>query len=148
MIGSRGDTGPTGAAGTATVFDPSISDTYLQGQLVVYNGVLYIVSKDNPSGTPGTSPDYTTVSGSPGPTGPTGAQGNTGPTGPPGAQGNIGPTGPQGAQGNIGPTGPTGPAGSGGSGTTGPPGPTGATAPLIYAQTYIHAESVIFVSAG
>ena len=65
--GSTGATGPTGAAGSATVFDPSISYTYRQGQLIIYNGTLYIVSRDNPSGTPGTSSDYTAVSGTPGP---------------------------------------------------------------------------------
>jgi hypothetical protein len=73
----------------------------------------------------------TTGAGSPGPTGPVGANGPTGPTG---ANGSIGPTGPTGTTGANGPTGPTGTTGAGGptgptgsTGLTGPTGPTGTT---------------------
>ena len=86
-----------------------------------YDGGLYQVTRANPTGTPGTSPDYSlvTVTGPTGPTGPAGINGATGPTGP---------TGPAGATGAEGPTGPTGPAGPSG-GATGPTGPTGAAGP-------------------
>jgi hypothetical protein len=88
-----------GGTSSSSVFDPSKTGSYKQGQLVVYNGALYVVGKDNPAGTPGSSPDYTAITG--------------------GGGGGVGPTGPMG---------PTGPAGSGGGGV-GPTGPAGATGP-------------------
>ena len=116
--------GPTGATGIATVtpFDPTQSATYVPGQLISYNGQLYTPNVANPSGTPGSSPDYTLLSSSSSITGPTGV---TGPAG--------GPTGPTGATGAIGPTGPAaGPTGA--TGITGPTGPTGASAIIPYAS--------------
>jgi len=74
---------------------------------------------------------YAENSGTPGPTGPTGAQGIQGPSGPTGAtgmQGSPGPTGATGPASTIpGPTGPTGSTGATGAASTvpGPTGPTG-----------------------
>ena len=77
-----------------------------------------------------------TVTGVPGPQGPSGPQGVPGPTGsqgPQGPQGDAGPVGPQGPQGVPGPQGPQGPRGEvgppGPQGVAGPAGPTGATGP-------------------
>jgi len=114
--GITGATGPTGATGAAvsTAFNPSDTGTYVPGQLITYNGQLYTVNVANPSGTPGTSPDYTLVSGGAsgvtGLTGATGATGDTGLTGATGLTGDIGPTGATGDTGLTGITGPTGPA--------------------------------------
>ena len=86
MPGPTGPTGPTGPAGigfdSAVVFDPAMAITYPRGQVVLYNGGVYVVTSAPPTGVPGSSPDYTpiTVSG-----GVTGATGPTGPTGPTGA---------------------------------------------------------------
>ena len=65
--------------------------SYCAGQLVVYQGSLYLINVNCPQGLPGESDDFTPVA----------TVGPTGPTGPTGATGDIGPTGP---------TGPTGPA--------------------------------------
>lgn len=101
---------------------------YAAGQLVVYQGQLYLVNVNCPLGLPGESDDFTPIS-TLGPTGPTGPTGPAGPsdgvTGPTGATGATGPTGPTGATGATGATGPTGPTGA--TGATGPTGPTGAT---------------------
>ena len=70
---------------------------YPRGTMLYYNGALYQVNQDNPTGTPGTSPDFNLVS-------VTGATGPTGPAGPAGATGAEGPAGP------AGPTGPTAPS--------------------------------------
>lgn len=127
---------------SAIPFNPNDAPYYKKGQLVNYQGNIYIVNISSPYGTPGCSPDYSLLcckgaigpagpQGIQGPTGPTGATGNTGPTGSDGIPGIVGPTGPQGIQGDYGPTGPqgltgsTGPTGSSG----GPPGPTGSTGP-------------------
>ena len=99
---------------------------YAAGQLVIYNGSLYMALINNPQGTPDTSSDYVLITAQ-GPTGPTGATGETGPTGPTGATGEVGPTGPTGPTGEVGPTGPTGATGE--VGPTGPTGATGATGP-------------------
>ena len=45
---------------------------YPRGTMLYYNGALYQVNQDNPTGTPGTSPDFNLVSVT-GATGPTGA---------------------------------------------------------------------------
>ncbi len=93
--------------GTAVpTYSPALAPELKQGELIVYEGKLYQVGKNGPSGSPGSSSDFISLSGGAGTPGP------TGPTGPAG-----GPTGP------AGPTGPTGPAG-GGAGTPGPTGPT------------------------
>jgi phage minor structural protein len=59
--------------------------------------------------------------------GSTGAQGETGATGPQGPQGETGETGPQGPKGDTGATGSQGPKGD--TGETGPQGPQGETGP-------------------
>ena len=56
---------------------------YRAGQLVTYNGFLYVANVDNASGVPGESPDFTLLS-TLQPIGPTGPAGPTGPTGPAG----------------------------------------------------------------
>ena len=53
---------------------------YRAGQLVTYNGFLYVANVDNASGVPGESPDFTLLS-TLQPIGPTGPAGPTGPTG-------------------------------------------------------------------
>ncbi|MFP3888652.1 hypothetical protein U8V97_24815, partial [Priestia filamentosa] len=67
-------------------FDPATAPSYPAGQVVTYNGSLYIADVAGPSGTPDTSPDYTllAVAGATGITGPTGLAGSTGVTGPTG----------------------------------------------------------------
>ena len=139
LPGATGPTGPTGPTGagldTATSFVPGT--TYAAGAIVYYNGSLYRAAVNAPTGTPGTSPDYTllTVTGPTGATGPTGPTGAAGPIGATGADGAMGVTGPTGPIGPTGPTGPTGPAGLGATGPTGsagaigPTGPTGPTGP-------------------
>ncbi|MFE9943199.1 collagen-like protein [Bacillus velezensis] len=112
--GSTGPIGPTGATGAGltglTAFDPAAAPFYTAGQVVLYGGVSYVVNINNPSGIPGTSPDYTLLAaaGPTGPTGVTGATGGTGPTGSTGVTGDTGPTGITGAAGGTGPTGSTG----------------------------------------
>ena len=76
---------------------------YRAGQLVTYNGFLYVANVDNASGVPGESPDFTLLS-TLQPIGPTGPAGPTGPTGPAGQPGIPGQPGTPGA---AGPTGPT-----------------------------------------
>lgn len=123
--GPTGSTGPTGATGAGlqgiTPFDPAAAPFYLAGQVVLYEGSSYVVNISNPSGVPGTSPDYTLLA-SAGPTGPAGTTGDTGGTG---VTGVTGPTGATGASGGTGVTGPTGITGV--TGVTGPTGVTGAT---------------------
>lgn len=89
MKGDPGPAGPAGPAGASmlTVFNPADAPTYLAGQLVYYGGTAYIVNVNNPAGTPGTSPDYTSLQGIQGPAGPAGAAGPIGPIGPAGAAG-------------------------------------------------------------
>ncbi|MEM1500580.1 BclA C-terminal domain-containing protein [Bacillus velezensis] len=112
--GSTGPIGPTGATGAGltglTAFDPTAAPFYTAGQVVLYEGASYVVNINNPSGIPGTSPDYTLLAaaGPTGPTGVTGATGGTGPTGSTGVTGDTGPTGSTGATGGTGPTGSTG----------------------------------------
>ena len=111
--GPTGSTGPIGPAGagleTVTSFTPGFP--YPRGSMLFYNGSLYQAAVDNPTGTPGSSPDYNLISVA-GPTGSAGPTGPTGPTGPQGQQGLQGPTGLQGTEGPTGPTGPTGPQGA------------------------------------
>jgi len=63
--GVQGVAGATGATGVTTTitFDKQAAPSYLLGQLINYNGQVYIVNTPSPSGTPGSSPDYTSVSG-------------------------------------------------------------------------------------
>lgn len=79
---------------------------YRAGQLVTYDGYLYVANVDGAAGVPGQSPDFTLLS-TLEPIGPTGPVGPTGPTGPTGAAGATGATGPAGAAGATGPTGAT-----------------------------------------
>ena len=79
VVGATGPTGPQGPAAPAVSmpYDPNVTVTYCQGDLIVYNGQLYMVNKCDPQGTPGSSGDYTLISmmvvqGYTGPTGPTG----------------------------------------------------------------------------
>ncbi|MFW2945874.1 BclA C-terminal domain-containing protein [Bacillus velezensis] len=76
--GSTGPIGPTGATGAGltglTAFDPAAAPFYIAGQVVLYEGASYVVNINNPSGIPGTSPDYTLLAAA-GPTGPTGVTG-------------------------------------------------------------------------
>ncbi|MGG0366067.1 hypothetical protein ABEZ58_06900, partial [Priestia endophytica] len=91
--GATGVPGPTGATGIGldgiVPFDPAAAPSYPAGQLVTYNGSLYIADVASPTGTPDTSPDYTLLAaaGATGVTGPTGLAGVTGPTGLTGATG-------------------------------------------------------------
>ena len=79
---------------------------YRAGQLVTYNGYLYVANVNGAAGVPGESPDFTLLS-TLEPIGPTGPVGPTGPTGPTGATGAAGATGPTGPAGATGPTGAT-----------------------------------------
>ncbi|PAF40357.1 hypothetical protein CHH69_03410, partial [Terribacillus saccharophilus] len=94
--GIPGPMGPTGATGIGLggilPFDPAAAPAYPFGQVVTYNGSLYISNIASPSGTPGTSADYTLlasagVTGSTGVTGEPGITGTTGVTGEPGITG-------------------------------------------------------------
>ncbi|MED4826687.1 BclA C-terminal domain-containing protein [Bacillus atrophaeus] len=149
LLASAGPTGPTGVTGAGlqgiVPFDPLAAPGYAAGQTVTFNGSSYVANTSSPSGTPGTSADYTLLAaagtngatGSTGPagttgdTGGTGATGVTGPTGATGASGATGVTGPTGITGVTGITGPTGTAGvtgiTGATGVTGVTGPTGFT---------------------
>ena len=83
-VGPTGPTGPTGPAGPAgpgltdaTAFAPGT--TYQEGDLVFYNGALFRAAINAPTGTPGTSADYTLLTATEtGPTGPTGPAGYNG----------------------------------------------------------------------
>ncbi|MGG1594404.1 hypothetical protein ABEI30_10860, partial [Terribacillus saccharophilus] len=143
--GATGITGVTGVTGATGIglegvvpFDAAASPFYPAGQVVSYDGSLYISNIASPAGVPGSSPDYTTlltgITGITGPVGatgvagPTGAPGATGIAGPAGATGIAGPTGPAGATGAVGPTGAAGATGvAGPTGLAGPTGPAGAT---------------------
>ncbi|WP_277714819.1 BclA C-terminal domain-containing protein [Bacillus atrophaeus] len=143
LLASAGPTGPTGVTGAGlqgiVPFDPLAAPGYEAGQTVTFNGSSYVANTSSPSGTPGTSADYTLLAaagtngatgsngpaGTTGDTGGTGATGVTGPTGATGASGATGVTGPTGITGVTGVTGPTGTAGV--TGITGPTGLTGAT---------------------
>ncbi|MGM0966926.1 MAG: BclA C-terminal domain-containing protein, partial [Bacillota bacterium] len=82
--GATGATGATGVGLTGIVpFDPGAAPGYPVGQVVTNNGSTYIVNTPSPTGTPGTSPDYTLIAGA----GATGATGDTGATGVTGATG-------------------------------------------------------------
>ena len=81
--GPTGATGPTGA-GLESVEEFSLGTLYPRGALVYYNGALFQANVDDPTGTPGTSPDFNlvTVTGPTGATGPAGTTGATGATAP------------------------------------------------------------------
>ena len=138
VIGVTGVTGATGVNGVTIMlaFDIIEAQNYTAGQLIDYNGQIFKATVDNPSGIPGSSPDYVAVSiiGDTGATGPQGIQGIQGVTGSTGATALTGDTGPTGATGLTGDTGPTGATGltgdtgpTGATGLTGDTGPTGAT---------------------
>ncbi|MCL1948386.1 MAG: hypothetical protein FWF59_01450, partial [Turicibacter sp.] len=78
-MGPIGATGPAGP-GIISEYNPDDASSYKKGQLIVDNGNLYLVNKDDPQGVPGSSPDYTLLAPDVtiGPTGP------EGPMGPPG----------------------------------------------------------------
>ncbi|MCY8818503.1 collagen-like protein [Bacillus atrophaeus] len=126
--GVTGPTGPTGDTGAGlqgiVPFDPLAAPGYTAGQTVTFNGSSYVANTSSPSGTPGTSADYTLLAaaGTNGATGSTGPAGTTGDTGGTGVTGVTGPTGITGVTGVTGPTGTTGV-----TGITGPTGLTGAT---------------------
>ena len=141
-VGPTGPRGPQGARGPAGAgldsvqnYDPSA--VYFAGDLVYYNGQVFQVNVDNPTGVPGVSPDFNLVTVT-GPTGPTGAPGAIGPTGPAGATGETGPTGPAGATGAIGPTGP-----AGATGPTGPTGPAGTVTPATAVTDATGTEDIV-----
>ncbi|MGY3837029.1 BclA C-terminal domain-containing protein [Bacillus atrophaeus] len=131
LLASAGPTGPTGVTGAGlqgiVPFDPLAAPGYAAGQTVTFNGSSYVANTSSPSGTPGTSADYTLLAaaGTNGATGSTGPAGTTGDTGGTGATGVTGPTGATGASGATGVTGPTGITGA--TGVTGPTGTTGVT---------------------
>ncbi|ARW06394.1 BclA C-terminal domain-containing protein [Bacillus atrophaeus] len=137
LLASAGPTGPTGVTGAGlqgiVPFDPLAAPGYEAGQTVTFNGSSYVANTSSPSGTPGTSADYTLLAaaGTNGATGSTGPTGTTGDTGGTGATGVTGPTGFTGATGVTGPTGITGVTGvtgpTGTTGVTGITGPTGLT---------------------
>jgi hypothetical protein len=70
------------------IYNPSLAPALSQGELIVDNDSLYRVARSSPVGEPGTSTDFTAISGAQGITGPAGLMGPTGPTGL------MGPTGP------------------------------------------------------
>ncbi|MED4818296.1 collagen-like protein, partial [Bacillus atrophaeus] len=129
LLASAGPTGPTGVTGAGlqgiVPFDPLAAPGYAAGQTVTFNGSSYVANTSSPSGTPGTSADYTLLAaaGTNGATGSTGPAGTTGDTGGTGVTGVTGPTGATGASGGTGVTGPTGITGV--TGVTGPTGITG-----------------------
>ncbi|OMF52845.1 hypothetical protein BK141_29555, partial [Paenibacillus sp. FSL R5-0765] len=70
VTGSTGITGASGVTGATGVglsgivpFDPAVAPTYSSGQVVTFNGSTYIANVASPTGTPGTSPDYTLLAG-------------------------------------------------------------------------------------
>jgi len=77
--GVTGPTGPRGQDGESVVipYDPDQSHSYKQGQMIYKDGKVYYVTKDNPQGVPGSSPDYEEIPPSltEGPTGPMGPNG-------------------------------------------------------------------------
>ncbi|WP_353128057.1 exosporium glycoprotein BclB-related protein, partial [Parapedobacter pyrenivorans] len=75
--GPAGPVGPQGGLHNLVAFDAGAASTYAIGQPVSYNGSTYSVNVASPTGTPGTSPDYTLVA----------AKGDTGPVGPAGTSG-------------------------------------------------------------
>ncbi|MBY0220762.1 hypothetical protein H7K30_29905, partial [Paenibacillus illinoisensis] len=91
--GATGITGITGATGIGlsgvVPFDPAVAPTYPLGQVVTFNGSTYIADVAAPTGTPGTSADYTLLA-SAGATGVTGVTGETGATGITGITGATG----------------------------------------------------------
>ncbi|MFE0616018.1 collagen-like repeat preface domain-containing protein, partial [Bacillus altitudinis] len=105
--GPAGATGATGATGVGltgiVAFDPADAPTYPEGQVVTFDGSTYVANTASPTGTPGTSPDYTLLAAA-GDTGATGVTGATG-TGATGATGDTGTTGATGATGDTGATG-------------------------------------------
>lgn len=107
-----------------------ISDTKVDLQILVADGLVAGVKGDTgaigPTGEKGEKGDK----GDTGPVGPTGQTGTVGPTGATGAVGPTGEKGEQGIQGPKGDTGPVGPTGqTGATGDTGAVGPTGLTGP-------------------
>jgi hypothetical protein len=91
--GPTGNTGAPGPIGTTGIgldgvipFSVTGAPFYPAGQVVTYNGSLYIADVAAPTGTPDTSPDYTLLAAA-GVTGPTGIQGPSGTTGVPGPTG-------------------------------------------------------------
>ncbi len=64
LTGATGPTGPTGASAAAAFFDSAKTSSYQPGQMVIGpDGTIYTINKVNPSGTPGTSSDYTPIAG-------------------------------------------------------------------------------------
>ncbi len=64
--GATGPMGPTGPSsslsGGAPAFDSSKASSYQAGQIIIgSDGKIYVVNKNNPSGSPGGSNDYTSI---------------------------------------------------------------------------------------
>ncbi|AIC94010.1 BclA C-terminal domain-containing protein [Shouchella lehensis] len=82
LDGVTGPTGPIGPTGVGldgvTVFDPATAPALTAGELVSFDGSIYQVLVDAPTGTPGTSADFELILPSIGVTGPTGPAGPTG----------------------------------------------------------------------
>jgi hypothetical protein len=160
-VGQTGLDGPMGIPGENAVGGITyrgawdIGESYIEGDLVSFQEILYISKQEIVSSSIENNPlndEYWSIflvrgsSGPKGETGPTGLQGEIGPIGPKGEQGLDGPTGPQGIQGVTGLQGPAGPQGEQGpiglqgqtglqgargyTGFDGPTGPTGPTAVL------------------
>ncbi len=151
VVGPRGDTGAQGTQGIQGSQGPmgvglnwkgpwSAATAYAVGDAVTHsNSNNYVCAAPvGPSASPPPSDVahwavLASITGPPGPQGPTGATGSQGPagavgiTGPQGPQGPIGIAGPQGPVGVPGPTGATGSAGA--QGPTGAQGPAGAAGP-------------------
>jgi len=160
--GANGATGATGVTGSPGIeitkvipYDPSNASTYQIGDVISYNGQLYVVTAAPPSGTPGTvGSDYNLVSiagpqGVQGDRGIQGEQGNQGSRGEQGSQGDQGIQGPKGEQGSQGDQGIQGPRGEqgiqGDQGIQGPKGEQGTagTSPI----TAYYLNSMVGVTA-
>jgi len=143
-IGVTGAAGPRGATGVGLngyteypALDPPTPLQFNKGAIVVDQGTVYAILRDNTVGRPSDPANASRVevlatAGPKGTTGPAGPQGETGQTGTTGAIGAIGATGSRGvtgATGAIGPAGITGESGAKGAagiiGITGPQGPQG-----------------------
>ena len=49
---------PTTTVLATPTFDSTQASGYAQGKLIQYNGVIYVVGKSSPTGTPGSSADF------------------------------------------------------------------------------------------
>lgn len=137
--GTKGDAGPPVDLNITGNF--SGTRTYMENDVMTYNGTSYVALNDNLLNNPPTDPlgdvnwalfvmtgpagpqGPQGIAGPEGPKGDTGATGEQGPVGPAGATGVAGPQGEKGETGDTGAQGPRGPAGT--QGVAGPAGPQG-----------------------